>query len=73
MDGELRANLNIINIKSSETLFGIKLKENSNEENIKNDFDKISPVIPEKINNNEDELYKTNSKIEDFINIIDID
>ena len=53
IDGELRDNLNIINIKLLETLFGIRLKENSNEETDKNnikkyDFDEISPIIPEK-------------------------
>ena len=70
--------MNIINTKLLETLFGIRLKENSNEETDKNDiekydFDEISPIIPEKINNNEDEISLTNPKIEDFINVIDID
>ena len=57
--------MNIINIKLLETLFGINIE--------KYDFDEISPIIPEKINNNEDEFYITNSKIEDFINVIDMD
>ena len=57
--------MNIINIKLLETLFGINIE--------KYDFDEISPIILEKINNNENEFYITNSKMEDFINVIDID
>ena len=57
--------MNIINIKLLETLFGINIE--------KYDFDEISVITLEKINNNEDEFYITNSKIEEFINVIAID
>ena len=76
LDGEFKYKMDSINIQILKALFGLRLKENVDEEKYKNDisqydFDEIDNILPGK--DEKDNINLNKNKKDEFINLIDMD